>query len=134
MNNTAPVSRRDAEMVLPPPAQPTIVCLSHLRWDFVYQRPQHLLTRAARNHRVIYVEEPKLDAETPFMEIRQDRSGVTIVIPHLSAAAPAGTLRALFDTFLRSEVSDELVLWYYTPMALQFSDHLRPCATVYDCM
>src|SRR5688572_22696045 len=112
----------------------TIVCLSHLRWDFVYQRPQHLLTRAARQYRVVYVEEPKRDAETAFMEIRKDRSGVTIAIPHVSASSRASVLRELFDTLLRPEDSDQLVLWYYTPMALQFSDHVRPCATVYDCM
>src|ERR1041385_415228 len=38
-----------------------VVVLSHLRWDFVYQRPQHLLSRLARRRRVLYVEEP-LDA------------------------------------------------------------------------
>jgi ribonuclease BN (tRNA processing enzyme) len=35
-----------------------LVCFSHLRWDFVFQRPQHLLTRFARRGRVFYVEEP----------------------------------------------------------------------------
>jgi glycosyltransferase involved in cell wall biosynthesis len=131
MTNIDRVPRRGAEMAS---AQPTIACLSHLRWDFVYQRPQHLLTRAARRHRVLYVEEPKLDAETAFMEIRRDRSGVTIAIPHVSASSPVSVLRELFDQLLRSEESDQVVLWYYTPMALQFSDHVRPCAIVYDCM
>src|SRR5688572_9633549 len=37
---------------------PDLVCFSHLRWDFVYQRPQHLLTRCARDRRVFFVEEP----------------------------------------------------------------------------
>jgi glycosyltransferase involved in cell wall biosynthesis len=134
MNNSERVTRRGAQAIPAPAPQPTIVCLSHLRWDFVYQRPQHLLTRAARHHRVLYVEEPKLDAETAFMEIRRDRSGVTIAIPHVSASSPVSVLRDLFDQLLRSEESDQLVLWYYTPMALQFSDHVRPCAIVYDCM
>ena len=88
----------------------TIVCLSHLRWDFVYQRPQHLLTRAARQHRVVYVEEPKRDAEIAFMETRKDRSGVTIAIPHVPAASPPSVLRDLFDALLRAEDSDQLVL------------------------
>lgn len=134
MNNTERVSRWGTQMVPTPLAQPTIICLSHLRWDFVYQRPQHLMTRAARHHRVVYVEEPKLDAETAFMETRKDRSGVTIAIPHVSASSPGSVLRELFDKLLRSEESDQLVLWYYTPMALQFADHVRPCAIVYDCM
>ncbi len=112
----------------------TVVCLSHLRWDFVYQRPQHLLTRAARHHRVMFVEEPKRDAVSPFLELRRDRSGVTIAIPHISPSSPIGALRQLFDDLIQAEKCDQLVLWYYTPMALQFSDHVRPCAVVYDCM
>lgn len=35
-----------------------VVCLSHLRWDFVWQRPQHLMSRCARERRVFFVEEP----------------------------------------------------------------------------
>jgi UDP-galactopyranose mutase len=36
----------------------TLICFSHLRWDFVFQRPQHLMTRFARERRVFYFEEP----------------------------------------------------------------------------
>ena len=32
----------------------TLICFSHLRWDFVFQRPQHLMTRFAASRRVIY--------------------------------------------------------------------------------
>ena len=42
--------------------EPDLVCFSHLRWDFVYQRPQHLLSRAAQSRRVFFVEEPHYDA------------------------------------------------------------------------
>ena len=41
-----------------------ILCLSHLRWDFVFQRPQHLLSRAVKRGRVFYVEEPVFDGES----------------------------------------------------------------------
>ena len=34
-----------------------VVCLSHLRWDFVWQRPQHLVSRCARSRRVFFFEE-----------------------------------------------------------------------------
>jgi len=33
-----------------------ILCLSHLRWDFVFQRPQHLLSRLAARYPVVFVE------------------------------------------------------------------------------
>ncbi len=46
-----------------------IIVFSHLRWSFVYQRPQHLLTRMAGRRRVIFFEEPVYDTERePFLE------------------------------------------------------------------
>jgi UDP-galactopyranose mutase len=136
MNMTIDTKRRDRESrrARPWPGQLTIVALSHLRWDFVYQRPQHLLSRAAGQHRVLYVEEPKRDAPTPFMEVREDASGVTIAVPHLSTSSTVSDLRLLLDRQLARETIQNLVLWYYTPMALAFTDHLLPSAVVYDCM
>jgi glycosyltransferase involved in cell wall biosynthesis len=125
---------RDNRTASPWPGRLTILALSHLRWDFVYQRPQHLLSRAARRHRVVYVEEPKRDAPVPFMEVRDDASGVTIAVPHLSASSTVDDLRRLLGQLLARENSRNLVLWYYTPLALAFTDHLSPSAVVYDCM
>jgi UDP-galactopyranose mutase len=118
----------------PQPTSLTIVALSHLRWDFVYQRPQHLLSRAARHHRVLYVEEPRPDAPSPFMEVREDRSGVTIAVPHVAPSSTVEDVRRLLDRLLQTEDTRNLLLWYYTPMALSFSDHLCAAAVVYDCM
>jgi UDP-galactopyranose mutase len=125
---------RDGRTVPAWPGQLTIVAFSHLRWDFVYQRPQHLLSRAARQHRVLFVEEPIRDAPSPFMEVREDACGVIIAVPHLAPSSTAGHLRVLLDQLLAPENTENLVLWYYTPMALSFSDHVRHCAVVYDCM
>ena len=50
------------KMTTPRSSRPDILCLSHLRWDFVFQRPQHFLTRFAKHQRVFYVEEPDQDA------------------------------------------------------------------------
>jgi UDP-galactopyranose mutase len=118
--------------------RPDLICLSHLRWDFVFQRPQHLMTRCARDRRVFYLEEPIYDpgGGTPRLEVRQ--GPVTVLVPRLrEPAAPdaeACTLRDLLDAFLLRESVDDFVAWYYTPMALAFSEHLRPAATIYDCM
>jgi UDP-galactopyranose mutase len=116
---------------------PDLICLSHLRWNFVFQRPQHLLTRCAADCRVYYVEEPFFDAAEPRLEL--ERAGrVTVVVPHLPAGRSddenCAAQRRLLDDLLRKEEIDDFVLWYYTPMALGFSDHLEPRAIVYDCM
>jgi hypothetical protein len=73
-----------------------LVCLSHLRWDFVYQRPQHLLSRAAQTRRVFFIEEPVLDEGSMRLDIRETDSGVKVVVPRL----PEG---------LQSEVAKEAV-------------------------
>jgi glycosyltransferase involved in cell wall biosynthesis len=116
-----------------------LVCFSHLRWDFVFQRPQHLLTRFAAGCRVFYVEEPEVDeGGLAELEIRQD-AGVTVVTPHLPARLQsepernAAMTRLVDDFFVRHAV-ERFVLWYYTPMALAFSRHLSAQAVVFDCM
>lgn len=118
-----------------------VVCFSHLRWDYVYQRPQHLLCRWARGHRVFYVEEPDYAGDEPRFVIREPAPGVHVVSSHLPEsvleAGPAAweaLQRQLLDRLFAEQGIGSQVLWYYTPVALGYSDHLRPLATVYDCM
>jgi glycosyltransferase involved in cell wall biosynthesis len=115
-----------------------IVCLSHLRWDFVFQRPQHLLSRAARHGRVFYIEEPIVHDAPSRLAITQREGGVCVVVPLVDAAAN-GHEQQLFQTtalaaLLREEGLREYVLWYYTPMALSVTTGLTPQAVVFDCM
>lgn len=117
---------------------PALICLSHLRWKFVFQRPQHLMTRCARDRAVLFVEEPVYEpAPAPWLEV-ETLSGVTVLVPHLPDSvrgdAAIDAQRELLDSFLTSERIASYVLWYYTPMALRFTDHLEPLAIVYDCM
>ncbi len=115
-----------------------VVVLSHLRWNFVYQRPQHLLSRCARQHRVFFIEEPIASDGPIRMDISTPRPGVWVAVPHL----PEGTSpreadaiqRRLLDELLAELRVRSYILWYYTPMAMAFSHHLDPLATVYDCM
>lgn len=115
-----------------------LICFSHLRWNFVFQRPQHLLTRCARDRRVFYVEEPLFHSGiAPRLHI--ERSGaVTVIVPHLpqglSPEDANDAQRELLEQWIDAEHISEYVLWYYTPMALAFTDRLAPVAVVYDCM
>jgi UDP-galactopyranose mutase len=123
---------------MPEPAlhiEPDLICLSHLRWDFVFQRPQHLLTRCAQERRVYYVEEPMFDADTePRLDVHSS-GGVNVIVPHLTPrCVRADVLTRLMDEFITTEAIERYVLWYYTPMALEFTAHLQPEAIVYDCM
>jgi UDP-galactopyranose mutase len=115
-----------------------LLCFSHLRWDFVFQRPQHLLTRFAKRYAVVVWEEPEIrGSDAPRLAVRTDASGVRIVSPHLpeglSPTARHLWLARLLDRFLAGEPA-VAVRWYYTPMMLAFSRHLTARRTVYDCM
>jgi UDP-galactopyranose mutase len=121
------------------PTKPDLICFSHLRWDFVYQRPQHLLSRAARDRRVYYVEEPCFDNGSMRLNISERDSGVKVVVPYLpsglnSTTAIEAVLQQMIDRLLDLEGIREFVSWYYTPMAVEFTRHLKPTVTVYDCM
>ena len=125
-----------------------IVCLSHLRWEWVtWQRPQHLMSRLARDRRVLYVEEPVVEAGPARLAVRESTDNVwvatPVVPPDLDAAGIVAARRELLDGLLVEQTLGGLrlarpigryVLWYYDAMALEFSRHLRPLAAVYDCM
>lgn len=117
---------------------PALICLSHLRWKFVFQRPQHLMSRYAARQTVYFVEEPILDdIERPEVGI-ETHDGVHVVVPRAprdySAADLIAFQRAALNALIASHLITRFVLWYYTPLALKFSDHLEPVAVVYDCM
>jgi len=116
-----------------------LVCLSHLRWDFVYQRPQHLLTRFAKQTKVYFYEEPVFDgSEESFLEITSRGANLSVVLPHLQQGLSETqiniALTALFDQFIAELELQDTIFWYYTPMALSYSGKHIPKAVVYDCM
>src|SRR5437879_6465150 len=129
--NTPPTSFTD---------KPDLLCLSHLRWKFVFQRPQHLMSRFAKERRVFFFEEPVFTESEAHLDLDVcPRTGVTIAVPFLkNGTAPERVcpeVRSLLDRLIeKHEISPDPLLWYYTPMAIPFSSHLKPSATVFDCM
>src|SRR4051794_4055934 len=119
---------------------PSLVVFSHLRWDFVWQRPQHLMTRLASHRRVLFIEEPlHSESEPHSWEIRK-ADGVVVCRPR----SPVGghgfhdeqlpILRPLLQGLFREYGVERPVLWFYTPMALPLADGIDASAIVYDCM
>ena len=113
-----------------------LICFSHLRWNFVYQRPQHIMSRFGKYGRVFFVEEPVYGSSTPHYTIEQQaNTQVWVVTPHLPEnidiiEAQKGLLKKL----MKAMQIRQYFTWYYSPMALSFSDELRPALVIYDCM
>ncbi|MGX5854381.1 glycosyltransferase family 1 protein [Dyadobacter jiangsuensis] len=119
--------------------QKDLLCFSHLRWDFVFQRPQHLMTRFAQITNVYFLEEPVFDCPGgPCLQLEEKQPGLFVCVPHLPAGSSdeeaTDMIRTILESFFATRDCSNFIFWYYTPMALQFSTTFAPAMTVYDCM
>lgn len=121
--------------------QAELVVFSHLRWDFVFQRPQHLLSRLARGRRVIFIEEPMLDKNSqPRVELTHVDESLLVVRPFTPIEAPGFAeaqmpiLRQLVAKVVQEQAIQGCVAWFYTPLALPLLDAVPHELVVYDCM
>lgn len=116
-----------------------LVCFSHLRWDFVYQRPQHLLSRFTNKFRVFYIEEQLFHDKEDGFDIKLTKENVWVVTPklqHGEATEQELILRqkTILNRFFTKMEIEKYIFWYYTPMALKISDQFYPQRIIYDCM
>jgi UDP-galactopyranose mutase len=117
-----------------------LIVFSHLRWSFVYQRPQQLLSRLASHYHVIFIEEPVCGAGRARFERSSQGPNLDVLVPRTPVTA-AGfhddqmpVLQPLLSDYLRENGIDDYLVWFYTPMALPLLEELEPRAIVYDCM
>lgn len=125
----------------PARAKPVLLCLSHLRWDSVVQRPHHLMRLASERYRVIFWEEPVSvlpGPDLPRLVTQLSPEGVLVATPWLQ---PGFTVQEaeeeqveLLDAMLAELGGQVGVSWFYTPMMLPLAAHLQPETTVFDCM
>ena len=120
-------------------ALPTLLCFCHLRWNFVYQRPQHLISQWAASGAVHFFEEPILvETQNVTLSVSEQQGGVSVLTPmlpqDLDEQQAIEAQRSLIGDYIAEAGITNFVAWYYTPMALRFSSHLKPSVVVYDCM
>jgi UDP-galactopyranose mutase len=118
----------------------SIIVFSHLRWDFVFQRPQHVLTRLAKRYRVFFFEEPVVGSPHQYLQISEPAPNVRVCRPHSTIASPGfhddqiPILQQMLTELLERERIDDYAVWFYSPMALPLMQDLAPNVVVYDCM
>jgi len=115
-----------------------LVCFSHLRWGFVFQRPNHLLSRFSKHQRVFFIEEPIFYDGEDKLQIENYNENLFVVTPHmknnLSEQQVAKRQKKFIDNLFTNMNIEKYFSWYYTPMALPFTNHLKPQLVIYDCM
>ncbi len=123
--------------------QNPIIVFSHLRWDFVWQRPQHVLSRLARKHGrpVVFIEEPVPEpGNILYWEKRRPEPEVLVCVPHTPESEPGFSepqrpaLRKLLHSLLEEEKAAPYDAWFYTPMAVRLLGEIDPSVVVYDAM
>jgi UDP-galactopyranose mutase len=118
----------------------TLICFSHLRWDFVTQRPQHLMSRFAQDRTVWFWEEMiPTDHHLAYLEFHAfDGSNVQAIRPRvprkLSGADVDAALAGLLAQLLAITSTEYPVLWFYTPQMWPFAREVDASVIVYDCM
>ncbi|NUZ04271.1 glycosyltransferase [Piscinibacter koreensis] len=117
-----------------------LIVFSHLRWNFVFQRPQHLLSRLAKHYHVVVMEEPLRSEGPAHLEQSSPAENIDVLRPHTPVDAPGfhddqlATLKTLLADYLEQNEIDDYAVWFYTPMALPLLADLTPRAVIYDCM
>lgn len=119
-----------------------LIVFSHLRWGFVFQRPQHLLSRIARERQVIFIEEPVFcSTGHPRWEMERPLENVIVCRLHTPSESHGFTneqldwiepaLKDLLDDLV---IEDQCDVWFYTPMVVSLLEVLQPRLVIYDCM
>jgi len=117
---------------------PTLIVFCHLRWDFVFQRPQHLMTRLAEHYQILFVEEPIHSEGQAYLKKTEVAPNITVCQPHTPIHSwgfhddQLPTLQTLLADLVPE--GEQPVVWFYTPMALPLLQGLNPSKIVYDCM
>ncbi|GGY10405.1 glycosyltransferase [Massilia dura] len=116
----------------------TIIVFCHLRWDFVFQRPQHLLTRLAKHYKIVLVEEPIHHEGESFMKTWEPAPNITVCQPHtpIQQWGFHDDQIPLVQPMVAKLVpeGEDPIVWFYTPMALPLLPQLHASLVVYDCM
>ncbi len=121
-----------------------LVVASHLRWSFVWQRPQQLLSRLANHRRILFVEEPIYtdSSEAEVSALEQVAPNITVLTPRIPHPAQPGASiwsdKERIAKQVRHAVSllefDRKALWFYTPMPEFLLHVVEPDLMIYDVM
>ena len=115
-----------------------IIVFSHLRWEFVFQRPQHLMTRLAKHYQIFFIEEQIYTTDIPKLHLSYPAPNITVVQPHTPSHSAGfhdeqlAYMEPLLAELLENDTSP--IAWFYTPMALPLLAAINPSLIIYDCM
>ncbi|MFZ5656005.1 MAG: glycosyltransferase [Pseudomonadota bacterium] len=123
-----------------------IIVHCHLRWDFVWQRPQQIFSRLAQQHRVLFIEDPVIADGEPRLDLTEPYPNVVRLVPQIPQhlAVNADRDAEIFYPLIRRALDEHPLLagrfeqplqWFYSPMpAPGYLGKFGGPGIVYDCM
>jgi glycosyltransferase involved in cell wall biosynthesis len=113
-----------------------LVVFSHLRWNFVFQRPQHLIERFSKKQRVLFVEEPidHSPDEEGTAKLIKVNPNLTVLQPKVKGEDWLKKTQQLVIQQLTKMKSSQPILWFYSPMFEPIANGISHSLVVYDCM
>ena len=117
-----------------PSENPTVydmIVFCHLRWDFVYQRPQHIIHRMSEKYKILFIEEP-----VPFEEGEEKTAELAKINPNLFVLKPKVESIADIKYVLPMYVANTTVKfgWFYSSAFVYLLDSIKFETVIYDCM
>lgn len=125
-NNNRKIDLNDSDA----PQYYDMIVFCHLRWQFVYQRPQHIITRLASNMKVLLIEEP-IHNDT------EDSSGNLIVISKtLNILQPyVKDIESISDILPEYVKNNSIPIgWFYSASFSPLLEKINFETVIYDCM
>jgi glycosyltransferase involved in cell wall biosynthesis len=132
--------RQSSSETTVPFGAPDLVVFSHLRWSWVWQRPQQLMSRLAASHHTWFIEEPFVDADidrpsmcwTTHGRITVGRLHIPGPDRHVGFDAPEAA--QLFESVSAAVAGEVPILWLYTPLAYPAAQAIAHHTLVFDVM
>ncbi len=105
-----------------------IVVMCHLRWEFVYQRPQHIISRLSKDHKILFIEEP-IKKETKGHNLKILSQNLHILQPNTDSIDEIGSILSDFLRNTRVPIG-----WFYSASFIPLLEQLEFDHIIYDCM
>lgn len=106
-----------------------MVVFCHLRWDFVYQRPQHLISRFASHSKILFIEEPWHREGEEGSRLNKVGDTLHVLQPNVRSIEEIADI-------LPQYISDMKIAtgWFYSAAFVPLLDSFKFDKVVYDCM
>ena len=108
-----------------------MVVFCHLRWQFVYQRPQHIISRMSHNMKILLIEEPigYDDNQENTANLIEINENLTVLQPRVKDIESIANLLPLYIKNSNPDIG-----WFYSASFSPLLDFFEFETVIYDCM